>query len=75
MSRPLTGNCSMRARSTTLASVGLVVVTSGVTLPATVTSVAVTPIFSAGLISAIWPTCSINSPFQVSMPGASTVIW
>jgi len=39
--RPLTGNWSMRARSVMAASVGAVVVTSGATLAATVTSVAV----------------------------------
>ena len=53
---PLSGSCSMRARSTTLPRVGLVVVTSGVTSPATVISVTVAPTFSAGSTTAVWPT-------------------
>ena len=36
MLRPLSGSCSMRARSTIVATVGLVVESSGVTSPATV---------------------------------------
>ena len=60
----------MRARSTTLASVGALVVTSGVTSPATVISVALAPTFSTALISAVWPVCRLKPPFQVSIPGA-----
>ena len=63
----------MRARSTTDDSVGLVVVTKGVTSPATVTWVAVPATLMATSMAARWPVCSTSCPVHLSMPVASTV--
>ena len=72
MLRPLSGNCSMRVRSTTVATVGLVVVMSGVTSPATVTAVAVVPNFSTGSTTADWPASRLSAPFHASILADST---
>ena len=73
MLRPLSGSCSMRARSTTVATVGLVVVTSGVTSPRTVTSIAPVAILRAGLMTAVCPTDREMVPCQLSIPEDCTV--
>ena len=72
--RPSSGNCSIRSRSTTAATVGLAVVTNGVMLPATSTCVVAVPTFRFALSSAVWPAIRVTRAFQASMPGASTEI-
>src|SRR5436190_18895293 len=64
----------MRVCSTTVATVGLVVVMSGVTSPATVTAVAVVPNFSTGSTTADWPASRLSAPFHASILADSTEI-
>ena len=75
MNRPLIGNCSIRLRSSTVDSVGLLVVISGVTSPATVTDVAVEPGRIITSTTADCPAASVNVPFHGSIPANSTATW
>jgi hypothetical protein len=73
MERPLSGNCSMRWRSTVEPMVALSRVTRLVTLPATVMLVVVVASFSCGSTVMDWPALTTTCPSQVCMAAEETV--
>ena len=62
MLRPFSGSCSIRARSTMVATVGLVVESSGVTSPATVICSADFATVRVASITARWPAARMRCP-------------